>query len=122
MGEQMITAVSTWDNIRVEMHQRVLDARCVEALIMSHIFEKLWESSTIPQRETALSALAFFNREGLRQWIENHPSIELEDLSLHRLKAIARQLRVVNYSRLDHSSLLIAIREKQDGHKQTGLS
>ena len=54
------------------------------------------------------------NKEGLKQWIKNHPDLDLGEMNVSRLRVIAQELGVYNYSRLSRGELIRGIKEMKN--------
>lgn len=57
------------------------------------------------------------NKEELKEWIKNHPSLDLGEMTINRLKVMAKELQVYNYSRKSRLELIRAIKERQNEQK-----
>ena len=88
-------------------------------VLLSHKFQRLWDDSTIEQQQAACRYVRKDDVVLLRKWIAEHPSFELGELGIRRLREIARKAGVRNYSRKDKSELIIAIqfKESDSGNK-----
>ena len=99
------------------LHSKVLRLRSIEGMVSSIRFERLWDDSSIKQREEVQEYIKDENRAGLVTWMRHHPSLDVGELTFTRIKEVARQLRICNYSRMSKLELIRAIKETEDGSK-----
>lgn len=83
-------------------------------MILQPQFDQLWEDSDESLQNGLKTLIDLADRDGIINWIRNHPSLELGERTLADLKRIARRLGVINYSRKDKLSLIRDIQEKQN--------
>tara|TARA_Y100000310_G_scaffold338964_1_gene430147 strand:- start:67 stop:336 length:270 start_codon:yes stop_codon:yes gene_type:complete len=89
---------------------------------MSHPrFDRLWDSSSDEVKEKLCALVEKMDKKGFKDWADNHPSIDLGELSVHKLRKIAQRMSVPDYSRLDKGRLVAAIVEREEdyGTKQS---
>lgn len=106
MGREVI-------RLQLDIHDFILNLRSVENTIKKEFFERLWYASTDEQKEEVRTIIMRGDKDALTQWMENHPDVDLGELSQNKLKKIAQQLHVINYCRLTRSELEDAIRERR---------
>jgi len=105
--------------IREKLHARILLLRSIEGTLSSIRFERLWSDSDKKQRKEVLDYLDAEDKEAIVTWLRNHPSLDVAELPLSRIKELAQKLRIRYYSRLGKLELIRAIREIEDGSKQS---
>jgi hypothetical protein len=98
------------------IHHKTLQHRSIETVITSTKFERLWEESTLKQREEVSLLIQFGYKSRISEWMKHHPSLDLGEHSLNYLKERGRILKIKNYCRLSKPELIAAItaREEQD--------
>jgi len=99
--------------IQEELHHRLLKLRSIDALIHRPEFEALWNDSTVPEQAELVEFITQANREALYKWVREHPSLDVTQKSLPRLRAQARRLGLENFSRLGKIELIRNILEKE---------
>ena len=99
----------TLDDLQIEIHQKMLDLRNVEALLAQFNFEILWKAEKDESRQRLIKWAMEGEKVLIEDWIKNHPSLDLGELSVNRLKAIAKKRHVTNYSRLNREELIITL-------------
>ena len=97
--------------VKRDLHQQVLTARSIETIINRKVFTRLWEISTPKEREAAYGHIKARRRVSLVRWIRDHRGLELEEQPVAKLKEMAAQLSVKNWSRMTRIELLNAIKE-----------
>lgn len=88
------------------VHAKVLLAMSVTTLLNNPIVSRLWEESSKKEKERLSKLIKELDRDGIHIWIVNHPSIHIGEMSIRQLQRIARDLCVINYSRLSKSELI----------------
>ncbi len=76
-------------------------------------FERLWGDSDESEKVQIQQYLFEANKDGVIQWMKEHPSLELEEKPLVDLKKIAYKLGILNYSRKGKLQLVRDIKEKE---------
>lgn len=109
MGRQ----IDSLNDVRMRLHNMILEFRSVEGIISRTAFEQIWDASSNEEKEAAIILIEWGNKEELLDWMKEHPSKELGELPMTRLKQIASKMRVVGYSRMSKRDLLIAITKKE---------
>ena len=97
--------------VRRELHQQMLTARSIEIIIGKTVFTRLWDISTETERKTVYGHSMERRRILLARWIRDHRALELEEQPVAKLKEIASQLSIRNWSRMTKLELLKAIKE-----------
>lgn len=92
--------------IREQNHNRILRLRNTETIICKPKFEWLWEESSQPQKALAKIHINNGDYEKLREWMKNHPAIELGEKNIRQLREIGSRLHIVNYSRMPKDQLI----------------
>jgi len=99
--------------LRETLHYRILLARSIEYLVSGLMFERLWEASDKDQQAKAQKYIDKFDKPGIQQWMQAHPSLDVEELSVRQLYPIAQRLNILNYSRLPKECLVAAIKKAE---------
>ena len=107
--------------LREEVHNSILRMRSIEAMLERPDFERLWDDSNNAQQDALRALVKKNDKDAVRNWIRNHPSLELAEKKLVELKKIACQLCIPNYSRKSKLELIrdIQAKEKMYGEKQS---
>lgn len=105
------------ERLRVDVHHHVLDLRSVEGTIRKSFFARLFGASDADQKKAVRAIIMRGDKLGLARWMEQHPDIELGEMSHNRLKRIGKSLNIHNYSRLDAGALAQRIEEYRNGTK-----
>ena len=76
------------------------------------------------QKISVWKCIILLDVTGVRAWMVEHPSIELGEMNIRRLRERAQSLGVPNYSRKDKSELIISIqfRESSNATIKSGIS
>jgi hypothetical protein len=98
--------MDTLNNITRNIHNEILKLRSIENLISSQKFNQLFESSSEEKKKELLEILEKKNLYSLKTWVTTHPNIDLGEMNTIRLKDIAKQKRVPNYSRMYKEELI----------------
>lgn len=105
--------------IREQLHAKILRLRSVEGVTSSILFERLWSDSNNRQREEVLEYIENGNRISILAWLRSHESLDIAEVPFSRLKELSRKYHIRNYSRLTKVELIRAIKEIEDGSKQS---
>jgi len=105
MGREMI-----YTHLKLDVHERILSMRSVENTIHKPHFQRLWEASSIAEREIVRQYILAGNKTALSNWMTFHTDLELGELSFNKLKKIGQKLHVRNYCRLERHELEDAIK------------
>ena len=97
------------ESLQYATHQRLLALRSIEYLINTPLFARLWADSIDSAKMVVRHFITNLRRESLLKWMANHPSIDIGEMSIARIKQIAKDLRIKNYSRLRKTELINAI-------------
>lgn len=100
--------------LQEELHHKVLKLRSIEAMIRRPEFERLWADSSNEHQEALKKLIDVADKDKVREWIRNHPSLDLAEKPLCDLQKIAYKLGIKNYSRLGKVDLVRAIRNKEE--------
>ena len=104
--------------LREEVHNRVLNIRTIENIIHRPKFTRLWSDSTETEKKDVVEIIKVGDRRKLHKWIADHPSLDLGEKPLAKLRKIGQKLGVKYYARLSHSELLAAIMKKENEYAQ----
>jgi len=99
--------------LRETLHNRMLKLRNLEVIMSTPKFERLWKDSTDKQQKDVQKLIDDLNMNAVREWMRNHPSLELGEQPLTKLREIAKSRRIYNYSRKAKGEL-IAILQKEE--------
>ena len=94
-------------------HDNTLQARSIEAIVHSARFGRLSEDSSVGDQTQAEVAIWQGSKQKLMEWMKEHDSLELGERPVSYLKAMARKLRIRNYSRLSKPELIGAINKRE---------
>lgn len=104
------------EDLCFKVQKKVCNARCIQSMIITEKFKKLWQSSTQLEKERISAIVLGNNKDEVDLWMKYHPSIELGELPIRRLRERARRLRVKNYCRLTKFELIREIKlAEKDG-------
>ena len=101
--------------LREELHNRSLRLRSIDLSINTLLFSRLWEDSTDDQKEAVTKMVEAGLSKEVMEWIRKHEALELGEKSTRQLKEIAQKMGLLNYSRMDKSTLLMEIRHREKG-------
>jgi len=99
--------------LREQLHNKMLVARSIEAILARPHFERLWDDSTLDQQTALRQMVLGVNKDKVLEWIRTHPSICLEEKSMRALFDLAQKYRIKNYSRLQREKLILLIRDAE---------
>jgi len=102
------------EKIKEDLHADILNLRNIETLINSASFDLLCKSSSEEQLKAIKSIIKQRDRTALDTWVKDHPTHELGEMSVRRLRELASKKRVPNYSRLDKLGLLQALQKEPE--------
>lgn len=74
--------------------------------------DKIWPKLTALERLQINTWVCLGMFEKLKVWIHDHPHLDLGEKSVARLREIARDLDIINYSRLSKHRLISAIKKE----------
>jgi hypothetical protein len=77
------------------------------------MFERLWDASDTSQQKKVQTYIDKLDKPGIQTWMQGHPSLDVEELSVRQLYPIARRLQILNYSRLPKECLVAAIKKAE---------
>ena len=100
--------------LREEAHNRVLNYRTIENIILRPKFARLWLDSDEEEKKAVIALIESGDRKGLIKWIHEHPSLDLGEKPTVQLRKIGRKLGVKYYAQLSPSELIAAIIKKEE--------
>jgi len=100
--------------LQEEAHNRVLNYRTIENIILHPKFTRLWDDSDEEEKQAVIDIVENGDRKGLRKWMTNHKSLDLGEKPIVQLRRIGKQLGVKYYAQLSHSELVAAIIKKEE--------
>ena len=100
--------------LQEELHYRILSLRSIETVVRRPDFERLWDDSSSEQKEELRKLIIDANRDGVRNWMDNHPSLDLMEKKLCDLQKIAYRLGIKNHTRLGKLPLVQAIKTREE--------
>jgi len=122
MGKQIVSNseknMAKLVTVQDGLHDTILKLRRIEYIVDSHLFQVFWGRSTKEQQLTVIEVLEHRDLIALIKWLDTHPSLDVGELSSGQLKARARMLKIVNYSRLTKVELIRAIKECENERLQ----
>lgn len=93
------------DNLIITVKEGINIKRKILTLLESEKFDALFnQSNDKEKREICLLVLASRHTE-VKEWMDNHPSIPISQLSHKQLLVLAKAHKIPNYSRLTTSEL-----------------
>ena len=103
--------------LRENLHNKMLKMRNLEVIMGSAKFERLWKDSDPVQQDAVQQLIHDLNGPAIREWMRKHPSLELGEQPLYRLREIAKRRNILNYSRKAKGELITILQkeEEQDG-------
>lgn len=104
-------------DILTKSHAQVLEARSVEYLLKSRDFEDVWKSSTTLDKAFLLEK-SFLTVEDIRLWAKDIRQRNIELLTSRELRAVARSMRIPNYSRVTLHELKTIILKIWEEHER----
>ena len=85
-------------------------------------FDRLWDDSSPEQRIELKQYIFEANRDKVKKWMRDHPSLALAEKPLCDLQKIAYKLGIPNYSRQGKLELVRTIKAKEDKYgSQQGI-
>lgn len=100
--------------ILLKAHQQVLEARNVEYLVQSIEFRETWGFSSLEERNLLTGLLTVAK---IKRWMAAVRKSHLYIMKSNELKALARAVKIPNYSRLTREELQINIWEYYERRK-----
>ena len=95
------------DRLRGEIRRTILNLRSVEAALYKSEFIRLYG---LTEDKTEIDKLIKAgDRKAVAKWQLTHPEVDVGELSLNKLKELAKHLAIPNYSRMGRTSLATAI-------------
>jgi len=101
------------ESIRRHFHEKFLDMRALDNILMGKRFENIWNDSTIDEQQEIWIFLYTNDKGGLQKLIDQIKKKELEGLSTNKLKEVAQKLKVPKYSRSSRIELIRGIQKKE---------
>ena len=99
--------------IKEKIHRRILDLRSIKGIIESPTIERLWSESSERLKNELIRFIEAENKEAVKQWVKDHPNIDVGEMGILKLKERARKLGISNYSRMDKRELILNITIKE---------
>ena len=87
-------------------HRYALRIRTQDVLLQSVLFEVIWEKATNKEKEEVLTYIQEVNISELKRWIKK------KELSVRKLRVLASNNHIKNYSRLSKIQLIEALKKK----------
>ena len=112
----ILVAADTAAHGLAEVHDRFLQMKPVLCLVDNPKFQELWRLSDSATRHRALHAINNRDPVTVREWMAEHPSIDVEDLPISQLRQRGSRLAIPRYSRMSKEDLILAI--KKAGEKK----
>lgn len=101
-------------------HRKVCSFRAIITLLESKRFEIVWKIRK-EDHDEVIQLLLEGNKDAIEAWMNRHCFLFLDDLGLASLRRIAKDFKILNYSRLSKLELLKEISdEKARRDRKTG--
>ena len=71
--------------LKEEAHNRVLNYRTIENIILRPRFSRLWMDSTAEEKKVVVTFVEAGDRKRLQKWMLDHPSLDLGEKSLSQI-------------------------------------
>ena len=91
---------------------RTLAFRSVSYVLRKRGWDKIWPTLTMAEQNSIEAWVQLGESENLKDWVHDHPNLEMGEKSMERLREIASGLNIKNYSRLSKHRLISAIRKE----------
>lgn len=101
--------MSDYNHLCTEVSNRFNAVRGIAHLLCVEETKDLYLSSTPHERVAFNILVRHYDIDGLKRWINKHPSVKLEDMKLERLRRVAASLGILYTSRLSKSELIAMI-------------
>lgn len=85
--------------------------RSVAYVLGKRGMDKIWPHLTCNEQARISAWVKLGESENLKDWVHDHPHLELGEKSVARLRGIAADLDISNYSRLSKHRLISAIKK-----------
>ena len=95
-------------------HRMHLHAKSTATIVRSKMFEVLYSDSKPKEKELVIKLIEGSKREEILNWMQNHPSFSLCEMSSRQLKSRARILCIRYYGILTKSELIRAIQNREE--------
>lgn len=99
--------------LREEVHNSAMKFRAIEILIGRSDFIRLWIDSTEEQQNYAYSLIQKGERDALKKWMKEHPSLSLDSKTVQQLRKIAKRFGIKYYTTLNQGQLIAEIIKKE---------
>lgn len=99
------------EKVREIVHDRVLNLRNLENMIVQDDFEELWKESTEEQREEVIAFIVASKFEKVKKWMRLHPTIAPGEMSVRQLREKALEVGVKNVTRKSRGELTYEVLE-----------
>ena len=95
-----------YNQLLKDVHDKLLQLRAIERIILSNRFQDLYEGSSDTKRAKVDWIIYQGSLSRLQKWVCYHPDLPLEECSLDQLRSRAKLRRINNYSRLYKHELI----------------
>lgn len=99
----------TLRELRNRARLRALDFRSVQYVLAKRGWDKIWINLNDTEKDMIGGWVIDGSAGNLKFWVHDHPHLELGEKSLQRLRKMASDLGIKNYSRLSKHRLISAI-------------
>ena len=99
----------TLRELRNRARLRVLDYRSVQYVLGKRGWDKIWAYLEDYEKVMIESWVIAGSSVELKDWVHDHPHLDLGEKSLGRLRKMAADLGIKNYSRISKHRLISAI-------------
>ena len=90
----------------MDIHDQILRLIALKRLIKSERFQNLYRGSSYDSQETVECVIYKGDLLELQRWMNTHPNLTLEDLTIRQLHVQARKKRVKNYAKFSKCELI----------------
>lgn len=107
MGKQIVLI-----ELRNYARMRALEYRSVSYVLGKRGWNKIWPTLSNAEQSRIMDWVHEGKSDALKNWVHDHPHLEMGEKSMWRLREIASDLGITNYSRLSKHRLISAIKKE----------
>ena len=113
MGGQISEAEKAYINEYTIIIKEINKRRSIVTLLNSIKFRRIWNHSTEEQKKIFVKDLKCRDIQLIKDWLNNHPSIDLEEKNIRQLRNIAKELGIRNWCRMTLVEIINAITDER---------
>ena len=102
------------DELRRKFHGMALNIRNIERLVNSDLVGNLWGESDKGTREELCKHIDDCDKSAIEQWIEDHDKLDYGEMPFKRLRKLAREKGIINWSRLCKLDIIRLLEKQND--------